>query len=519
DARAELVAAAMTESGAHVKVLDAVTGATVASFFPFGTAPTSALEVAVADVDGSGGRDVVAAATTPEGTRVVAVSLDGRTIASFYALEPGLAPGASLAAGDVDGDGIAEIVLGTGPTTTPAAPATGPEQIVAVFDRSGRVRGRFAAFPGRFQGPVRVASGDVTGSSRPEIVTAPGPGTAAEIGVYTDAFLGERDRHHRIARFLAFEPSFLGGATVAVGDVDGDRTGEIIVGSGPGRVGEVLVLDVRGDKHFAVFPFGDAYDGGVSVAAGDLDADGKAEIVASTLEAPPRIRVYGGGGDRRYLLLPAGLETPVEVAVADLDGDGRGEIVAGAAEGAAPRVDVFDGTTGAHRLGIVAYDAAFTGGVHVAAADLDSDGRDEVAVGPGNGGDGRLLILDRRLRRVRSWSPWPWGSWPGVHVAITQRYGLPLVAVPRTSQVRRGVVRPFVVASFRDVAAARATFRAGIRWGDGRTSATAVRPRGAGRYDVVASRRFARPGRYAATVTLTGAGARRAIARSTVIVR
>ena len=499
DARVELVAGGLGATGAQIKVLDAGTGATLASLFPFGSDIVTAIAVAVGDLDGDGSREVIAAATTPEGTRVRAIGLDGTSVASFYALEPGLAPGVSLAAGDVDGDGKAEIVLGSGPTTAPPAPAHGPAQVIAVFDRTGRALGRFAAFAGRFQGAVHIASGDLTGSPRPEIVTAPGEGIPAEIGIYDDEWRPDRERGNRLASFLAFEPTFLGGASIALGDLAGDSRAEIVAGTGPGRVAEVRVFDPRGSRLSAFVAFGEQYKGGIAVAAGDLDADGRAEVVASTLEPPARIRIFGSGGEARALLLPATDGAAVEIAVADLDGDGRGEIVTGRVAGGEPLLEVLD-TVGSRLRGTLAYDAAFAGGIHVAAGDLDADGRDEIVVGPGDAGGGEVRVYDRRLAHLRSFTAYPW-DWPGVFVAVRRATGLPLVALPRTVRVATGARRTFVVASFRDVARSRELFHATIRWSDEVSTKAVVRARGGGLYDVLATRRFARAQRYAAAVT------------------
>ena len=517
DARAEIVVAALTPAGAQLKVLDPGTGATLASLYPFGSSSVRSIAVAVGDLNGDGRREVIAAASALEGTRVQAIGLDGTSVASFYALEPGLAPDASLAAGDLDGDGKAEIVLGTGPTPAPAPPSPGPAQVVAVFDRTGRELGHFAAYAGRFQGAVHVATADVAGSSRPEIVTAPGEGIPAEIGIYADQWLPDRERGNRVASFLAFEPTFLGGAAVALGDVQGDARAEIVAGTGPGRPAEVRVFDPRGRRISSFLAFGETYAGGISVTAGDLDADGRAEIVAATLEPPARIRIFGSGGEARALLLPATDGAAVEIAVADLDGDGRGELVTGRVAGGEPWLEVLDATSGAKLRGALAYSEGFAGGLHVAAGDLDADGRDEILVGPGNGGNGEVRIYDRTLALLRTFTPYNWG-WPGVFVAARRTTGLPLVAFPRTIRVATGPARrTLLLAGFRDVARSGERFRATVRWSDRASTVATVRVRGDGVYDVLARRRFGRPGHYGAVVTLSGT--RTAIARSTVLVR
>jgi len=247
DSRAEVVAAAPTAAGAQVKIIDVASGETRVSLRPYGGAIVSSLEVALGDVSGDGRLDLITSAVTPAGTQVKALDTDGTVLAAFYVLDPALVPGASLAAGDLDGDGRAEIVLGGGPTVAPWPPiANGPDQRVAVYRADGTSVGSFSAYPGLFQGGVRVSLADLDGDRRPEVVTAPGPRLAPEIGIFAQEWVNGRDMGTRLGHFLAFEPSFKGGVSVATGDVNGDGHSEIVAASGPGRPGEVRVFDASG---------------------------------------------------------------------------------------------------------------------------------------------------------------------------------------------------------------------------------------------------------------------------------
>ncbi|TMK70922.1 MAG: VCBS repeat-containing protein, partial [Actinobacteria bacterium] len=77
DAHPDIVAAASTASGAQVKIIDVGSGATRASFFPYGSIPVSSLEVALGDVDGNGSEEIVLSAATPGGTEVKAIEASG----------------------------------------------------------------------------------------------------------------------------------------------------------------------------------------------------------------------------------------------------------------------------------------------------------------------------------------------------------------------------------------------------------------------------------------------------------
>ena len=520
DARAEIVAAAPTASGPQVKIFDVATGSITASLFPYGSEYASSVEVALGDVDGDGHTDIVTSATTTEGTEVRAVDTSGHQLADFYVLDPGLAQGASLAAGDLDGDGKAEIVLGGGPTTAPWPPtANGPDQPVVVYKANGTAAGRFTAYPGLFQGGVRVALGDVDRDRRPELVTAPGPGMEPEIGIFSQQWVNGRDRGTRLGHFLAFESSFHGGVSVATGDVDGNGDAEIVAAAGPGRPAELRVFDAGGRQRLSLFPFGSDYTGGLSVAAGDLNGDGKAELVVGTLAAPARIRTFHGDGvPFGPVISPfAPTASGVEVGVADVAGDGHGLLLAGSASGEHPRLAMLDPLSGA-TLHSIELDPSLTAGVRVAGGDLNSDGHDEIVVTPGFGGDSRVHIYNGALDETGGFPAYDWMG-AGMNVALATRIGLPVTASPRTMKLKAGKRQSLIVAWFRDAAgSSRYDVRVAISWGDGTSWNGKVLARGGGVYEILSHKRYARSGRYPVTVTWTDNDGRTSVARSRAVV-
>jgi hypothetical protein len=517
DARDEIVAAAPTAAGIQVNIIDVASGAIRASLFPYGAEAATAVELATGDVNGDGHADVVTAATTPAGTEVRAVDTDGHDLGDFYVLDP---PGVSVAAGDLDGDGRAEIVLGSGPTNTPWPPTVnGPDQRVSVYEVDGTAVGRFTAYPGVFQGGVRVALADLSGDRRPEMVTAPGVGMEPELDVFTQEYVNGRDRGNRLAHFLAFDRGFLGGVSVATGDVDGNGHAEIVAAAGPGHSLEVRLFAADGTLLRSFLAFGADYTGGLSVAAGDLNADGRAEIVVGTLAGPARIRTFAADGTQfGPLIAPFGPSAyGVEVGVADIAGDGHGLVLAGSASGSNPRLAVIDPVTGA-TLRAVDVAMSLANGIRVAGGDLNTDGHDEIVVTPGFGGDSRVHIYNGALDEIGGFPAYDWVG-AGMNVALTTRIGLPVTAMPRTVKLTARKPARVVVASFHDAAGGtRAGVHAFVNWGDGTSVNAKVLVRGGGLYDVRGLKRYGHAGRYAVTVTFSDDTGRISIAHSRAIV-
>jgi hypothetical protein len=202
---------------------------------------------------------------------------------------------------------------------------------------------------------------------------------------------------------------FTGGVRVAVGDVNGDGVPDTIIGTGPGAATQVQVLDgSTGKVLYSLQPFEASFTGGVYVTAGDLDGDGKADIVVTPDEGGgPRVEVFRGS-DGSVMANFFGIDDPnfrggARAAVGDLNGDGHADLIVAAGFGGGPRVAFFDGTSltaagGPVKLfnDIFVFEQTLRNGVFVTAGDLNGDGFADPVFGGGPGGGPRVLALDGR---------------------------------------------------------------------------------------------------------------------------
>ena len=283
----------------------------------------------------------------------------------------------------------------TGATSASSLLAIGPDVGLApevkVFTATGVLRFDFFAYNPAFTGGVRVAVGDVNGDGVPDIITGPGPGMAPEIKVF-DGVTGQV-----LYDFYAFNPAFTGGIFVAAGDVNGDGSADIIVGAGAGGAPEVKVFgggSLNGEQLRDFFAFEPTFTGGVRVAAGDVNGDGYADIIVGRGPGgPPEVKVFSVWGNAvlfDFYAFDAGFIGGVYVAAGDVNGDGRADLIVGA--GLAPDVRVFNGATGAKMQDFFAFDPRFQGGARVAAVAVN--GHADLVIGAGVNGAPEVRVLD-----------------------------------------------------------------------------------------------------------------------------
>lgn len=275
--------------------------------------------------------------------------------------------GVRVASGDLNGDGIPEIV------TAPGVGHVAEFVVRDLVNNSSTSVLNTVADPDPMGG-YQIAVGDVTGDAKNDIVTSTGPGVMNVIRVYVNespqvgdagytgavTLLRNQAKFPQILPYFIVDPNFVGGSTVGVGDFNRDGIGDIAIGSGPDTRpnptmrATVRVLDTKSFSFVRddFLPFGAGlYFGGVNIAVADINLDGTPDVVAGTQTGSRGfVEVLDGFYSGRTILRTASAPTqllnidpvgsdppnsPIQVATVDIDGDGIPEIFTG--QSAAPR--------------------------------------------------------------------------------------------------------------------------------------------------------------------------------------
>ena len=263
------------------------------------------IRVATGDFNGDGVNDVVVGAGPGGGPRVAIIDgFTGRTLNDFFAYEPSFTGGVYVGAGDVNGDGVDEILLGAGEGGGPRFQVYDSTGTFLLFDEF--------AFEQSARSGVRVAAGDYNFDTVDDIFVSAGIGGGPRVRIFDGRNL--TPGANSILDMFVFERGQRGGAYIEAGDYNGDGFADLIVGAGPDGGPRVTVFDAIqlqfpnpavSNTLVNFFAFDQNLRDGVRVALRNIDGDNQGDIIAGTGDNFPRIRTYlgalSGGPEAAFL--------------------------------------------------------------------------------------------------------------------------------------------------------------------------------------------------------------------------
>jgi hypothetical protein len=232
-----------------------------------------------------------------------------------------------------------------------------------------------------------------------------------------------------VSKFLAYESTFRGGVRVARADLTGDGVDEIITAPGRGRAPEIRVFSFTGTPLTAynTMAYATTMINGIQIAAGDMNGDGRVDLVAVPSRGAAEVRVFlnqtGANTDpmantasRTFLAFPATFIGGAVLALADMGRmsgttfqsslDGKLEILVGSGSGICATVRIFEVSPATPVLAksLSFFSSAFQGGIASLAVGRanNTDTVPDVFASAASGGNSMVEVRDGRTAALLS---------------------------------------------------------------------------------------------------------------------
>lgn len=254
--------------------------------------------------------------------------------------------------------------------------AASPAPVIRLVNGQGKTQATYALPKSLFRTGADISLADVDQDGSTEYVVAAVAGEAARVAILN------ADGSLRL-RFPVLDGKFKGGLNIAVGDLDGDGRPDIVVSPRAGGGPQVEAYHADGQRFLNFRAYESSFRGGVDVAIGDVDDDGEQDIVTiSGYESPGHLRVFTHRGAPRSLpIFPFGRRSTYggTIAVGDFVPERPGDEVAIAPLGPGSATILVVDDVG-RTLGRVKTGERKPQGFTVAAADVDDTVGDELVV-------------------------------------------------------------------------------------------------------------------------------------------
>ncbi len=188
------------------------------------------------------------------------------------------------------------------------------------------------------------------------------------------------------AKFAPYGTDYTAGVNIDVDRLHGPNKRYTIVTGTKNYGPHVRMFNLKGElTNIGCFPYDEVFGGGVNVAVGDVDKtnSGKEIIVAAARGGGPHVRILNNNCELinpGFYAYDTGMRNGVFLAAGDVDNDGKDEIITVPGQGSSSYVRFFNSNGEATIPGFYAFDKNNHNGSTVAVSDVDGDDENELVV-------------------------------------------------------------------------------------------------------------------------------------------
>ncbi len=176
---ADILVAQASKGSSEIKIFD-YKGRIQKSFFAVSKNWRGGLNLAVGDIDGRGDQEVAVSYGAGQEPRILLFSSDYKLIGNFLAYEKKFKGGVNIVISNINGradHNKSEIIV---------SPGKGREPQLKIFDNRGNLKKQFLAYGKNWQGGFNINAGDINNDGISEIITGAYPGAAPHIRIFNN---------------------------------------------------------------------------------------------------------------------------------------------------------------------------------------------------------------------------------------------------------------------------------------------------------------------------------------------
>ncbi len=269
----------------------------------------------------------------------------------------------TVAWGDVNGDGIPDLIVAAAAGNPDVQVYDGKAFANNTFSPATPAASRLAdwfAYGIQFNIGANIAAGEVSGNGYADIITGASAGNP-EVKVYRGKDIATNSFNPTsssvIADWFAYGLQFNVGANVAAGDLTGSGFADVVTGATIGNPhvkiynGQTIAsgtFNPNTSIRYQFFAYGLQFNVGAFVAVGDTTGDGHPDLITGASNGNPHAKVYSGTAIANGTFNSANPDASVmnqffaydlqfnigaRVAAADIEGTGKFDILTGASAG------------------------------------------------------------------------------------------------------------------------------------------------------------------------------------------